>query len=199
MSQGSPSKSPTKSGAVDDEIPPEADLQSMYAAVLDHLLTPAHVKAQLIDSQSDQKKWQTVKMYKQLFDEGPGHRKKTGGWGRDEKVLLTSLEGAKEIHMNSLNSLKVILSSANRTCMIGFLEDDGVSVLFNILRNRLKRRFTTELDTAIMHATLACLIIVMNSSIGLEKVFDEPFCMHTVAECLNFKHKVFAVQVLPIF
>lgn len=54
---------------LDDDMPEdEATVVSMYEKVLDHLLTPAQVKEQLMQSQSTEKKWKTILMHKKLFD-----------------------------------------------------------------------------------------------------------------------------------
>ena len=52
----------------DDDMPAEDEVVSMYEKVLDHLLTPAQVKEQLMQSQSTDKKWKTILMHKKLFE-----------------------------------------------------------------------------------------------------------------------------------
>jgi len=68
-----------KLSMLDDDMPEdEATVVSMYEKVLDHLLTPAQVKEQLMQSQSTEKKWKTILMHKKLFD--GEHATKSGAY-----------------------------------------------------------------------------------------------------------------------
>eukprot|EP01031_Cornospumella_fuschlensis_P034558 gene34558-41846_t len=84
--------------AMTDETPEK--INEMYSAVLDHLLTPPQVKEGLMNSQSLEKKWQTVRMHQQLFEGGGSNSANV--WGDRENVLLHNISKAKLPDLQSI-------------------------------------------------------------------------------------------------
>lgn len=166
----------------------------MYCAVLDHLLTTPQVKEGLLASQSTEKKWQTVKMYKNLFE---GNNSNPSGWGDRENMLMNNISRAKKPDLASLSRLKIILSSANRELMTAFLDVGGISVLLRAIESRLNSRPQTEVDIAILYEILSCCKAIMNNDIGMEGFAATHGAIDIVARCLRFEYKVYALLVGP--
>jgi len=165
----------------------------MYSQVLDHLLTPPQVKEGLMNSQSVEKKWQTVKMYKNLFENSDGTS--ATGWGDRENVLLTNIQRAKVPDLASLSRLKIVLSSANRELMTAFLDAGGISVLMKAIEGRLNSRPQTEVDIAILYEILSCCKAIMNNDVGMEGLAATPGAIDIIARCGKFEYKLFALLV----
>jgi hypothetical protein len=173
-------------------MPDEAKVTQMYAAVLDHLLTPPQIKDQLMASQSLEKKWQTVQLHDNIFDgSGASH----GGWGNKEIALLASIEKAKTPDISSLGSLKLSLQAANKEFMDSFLASGGVSVLLKAMETRLSKRPITELDIAILYEIMTCCKVIMNNAVGMEGFMAVKGAVDTIARCLRFEYRVFALLV----
>eukprot|EP00981_Chlorochromonas_danica_P005143 scaffold1036_cov169-Ochromonas_danica.AAC.23 len=195
---GSGSSLPFASQPVDfdTEEPNPIRINQMYSAVLDHLLTPPQVKEGLMSSQSKEKKWQTVKMYRKLFEEHSGSS--STSWGDRENALLTSIARSKMPDVAHLSRLKIVLSSANRELMTSFLDAGGISVLLRAIEGRLNCRPQREVDIAILYEILSCCKVIMNNDLGMEAFAATPGAIDIVARCLKFEYKLFALLVLEI-
>lgn len=178
----------------DTEEPNPIRINQMYSAVLDHLLTPPQVKEGLMSSQSKEKKWQTVKMYRKLFEEQHSGASTTS-WGDRENALLTSIARTKMPDVAHLSRLKIVLSSANRELMTSFLDAGGISVLLRAIEGRLNCRPQREVDIAILYEILSCCKVIMNNDLGMEAFAATPGAIDIVARCLKFEYKLFALLV----
>ena len=173
--------------------PDDEEVAEMYIRVLDHLLTPPHVKDQLVASQSVEKKWQTVKMHQQVFEgEVVG---KSHSWGSKDTVLLKAIEKSKTPDIQSLSRLKISLSAANRDYMDGFLQEGGVGILIKAMETRINKTPVTELDVAILYEIMTCCKAIMNNAVGMEGFMTVPGAIETVSRCLRFDFRLFTLQV----
>ncbi|RYH10496.1 hypothetical protein EON65_39380 [archaeon] len=177
--------------AIPDETPEKVN--EMYSAVLDHLLTPPQVKEGLMNSQSLEKKWQTVRMHQQLFEGGSNNNANV--WGDRENVLLHNISKAKLPDLQSISRLKIILTSANRELMTSFLDSGGISVLLRAIEQRLISKPQTEVDIAIMYELLSCCKAIMNNDLGMDGFSTSAGAIDIVARCLKFDYKHFAILV----
>eukprot|EP01038_Epipyxis_sp_PR26KG_P007971 gene7971-10811_t len=169
---------------------------SMYESVLDHLLTPPQVKEQLMQSQSIDKKWQTVTMHKQLFQDSKAQH--VIKWSESDIALLSSLQRSHVPDLQSLSKLRLILSSANLEMMESFLEAEGVSILLTAIENRICKNPMSELDTAILYEILNCFKVVMNNDTGMEGFLDCDSSVGIICKCLRFDNKLITLLVLEM-
>jgi chaperonin cofactor prefoldin len=166
-------------------------VNQLYVAVLDHLLTPPHVKEQLMESQSLEKKFQMINMHNHLFES-------MNSWGDKENMLLTSIQKMKLPDIPTLSRLKTILATGNFEMMTSFLENGGVSILLKAIENRINKKPITELDIAILFEILSCFKAIMKNSLGMDGVAQVAGSIDILAKCLRFEYKQFALQVLEI-
>jgi hypothetical protein len=173
---------------------PDAErLNEMYGSILDQLLTPPQVKEQLLISQSAEQKWKTVQAYEKNFE--GANAVAHGGWGNRENIILDTIARAKVPDISSLSKLRISLGSANREFMDAFLAAGGVSVLVRAMDTRLNRRPMTKLDIAILYEIVACCKNVMNNQVGMEGFMAVKGAVETIARCLRFEYRVFALAV----
>ena len=177
----------------DSSMPNDDRVNEMYVEVLDHLLTPPQIKEQLMASQTIEKKWKMVQMHGSVFDGSSAAAH--GGWGNRENALLASIEKAKTPDISQLNKLRISLQSANKEFMDSFLNSGGVSVLLKSIETRLSKRPITELDIAIMYEILTCCKVIMNNAVGMEGFMAVKGAIDTVARCLRFEYRLFALLV----
>jgi hypothetical protein len=175
-----------------DKKPDDEKVEEMYTKVLDQLLTPPHVRDKLIESQNIEQKWKLVQAHKNMFE------KKSHAWGRKENALLATIESTQIPDIKSLSVLKVILSSANQDCMNAFLEANGILILINAIENRIIKKVLNEIDIAILFEIMLCFKLIMNNSTGMEGFLNVDGSIDTIAKCLNFNYKFFALQVLSL-
>ena len=166
-------------------------VNQLYVAVLDHLLTPPHVKEQLMETQPLEKKIQMIKMHNHLFES-------MNSWGDKENMLLASIQKMKVPDIPSLSRLKIILATGNMEMMTSFLDSGGVSILLKAIENRLHKKPLTELDIAVLFELLSCCKAVMKNSVGMEGVAQVQGSIDIIAKCLRFDYKQFALQILEI-
>jgi hypothetical protein len=170
-------------------------VNSLYIAVLDHLLTPPHLKEQLLESQSIDKKVQMIKMHNHLFESMNNSQ-----WGEKENSLLLSLTSKTKLpDIATLSRLKIILSTGNMEMMISFLDSGGPSLLLKAIENRLVKKPVTELDIAVLFEILSCCKAIMKSSVGMEGMaIAIQGSVDIIARCLRFDYKAFALQIIEI-
>eukprot|EP01038_Epipyxis_sp_PR26KG_P007973 gene7973-10813_t len=169
---------------------PEADeVNRLYEQVLESLLTPGAIKAKLMESQSLEKKWQTVVM----------HNKDVQTiWGEREQTLLVTLNKARTPNINNLSRLRAGLQSANKEFMRSFLSAGGVAVLMRAIQKMKDRDPFTDYDFAIMYEIMMCFRAVMNNSIGMDGIINIEGTVDTIATCLRFENKVYSLTVIEI-
>jgi hypothetical protein len=170
-------------------------VNSLYVAVLDHLLTPLHLKEQLLESQSIDKKVQMIKMHNHLFESMNNSQ-----WGEKENALLVSITSKMKLpDIATISRLKIILSTGNMEMMVSFLDSGGPSLLLKAIENRLVKKPLTELDIAILFEILSCCKAIMKSSVGMEGMaIAIQGSIDIIARCLRFDYKAFAMQIIEI-
>jgi hypothetical protein len=172
------------------------EVEEDFNAVLDHLLTPPHIKAQLIESQSLERKLKTIQMYQQSFENWKIKiSQKSSGWGERENALLSSIGKSKTPDMQSISKLKVTLTSANKQYLESFLDSGGVAVLLKAIDNRICKDPPTELDIAILYELFSCCKAIMNNSIGMDGFISVDGAIDTLSRCLRFEFKQFTLLV----
>lgn len=134
-------------------------IDTMYRALLDHLLMPPAKIEELMHSQTVEKKKQMLKMHAELFEPGASL------WGEKDHMLLTNILKSKVPDLQSLSRLRVVLSSANKEFMTSFLDNGGVTVLLKTIDSRINKLPMSELDVAVLYEILSCCKAVMNNQV----------------------------------
>lgn len=172
---------------IEEDIEDSEDgINARYEAILDKMLTTPQMKEQLMKQTLDKKK-QFIKLNKAHLD--------VGVWGDAEDLMLTQLAKAKLPDLNSLNTLKQSLKSANKEYMNSFLEAGGISVLLTAMENRIKKQPITELDVAILYEILSCCKAVMNNAVGMDGFLSVEGSVNIIARSLNFEFKPYSLLV----
>ena len=114
---------------MDDEEPPppmseDDEIDEQYGFVLNSLLFPPHVKEQLMETQTKEKKLMIIDMHKHLLA-----NKKANLWGEQQNSLLNLIRNSKRPDIQVLVTLRSSLASANKDFLTGFLEADGIYIL----------------------------------------------------------------------
>lgn len=170
----------------------EGRINTMYSAVLDHLLIPAAKKEQLMSSQTIEKKKQMLQMHAKLFEPG------TSAWADKDSMLLSNILKSKVPDLQSLSRLRVTLASANREFMTSFLDNGGVAVLLKTIDAHVNKKPMSEVDVAVLYEILTCCKAVMNNDVGMEGFAAVDGSLATLARCLFFDFKTLALLVLEI-
>jgi hypothetical protein len=185
---------PKEKESVFVQRPIDAEVEEMYAAVLDSLLTTPPIKEQLIASQSIDKKWQFVKMNDQLLQDS--NFVKSVRWGDKENSMLLALQrSSKTPDLQSFSKLKTILTSANREFMQSFIDAEGIDVLLKTIELRANKTTWSELDVALLFEILTCCKSVMNNAIGMDAFLSIENSVEVIARCLRFENKMLALIV----
>jgi hypothetical protein len=175
-------------------MPDASTVRSMYEAMLEERLTPPALKEKLLGSQPPEKMWQVLQLSGMA---GTGGSSSTAGsWGSQENILLASIAKAKVPDIQSLNRLKLSLSSGSKEFMRSFLAAGGVGVLMKAMETRINKRPVTELDVAILYEIMACCKAIMNNAVGMDGFLAVKGSIDLVARCLRFDYRQFAIQVL---
>jgi len=172
-------------------------IEEMYCKLLDYLLTPPHVKNEMISSQSVEKKRETLLTHKKFF-EGE-NASKSVNWGEKENKLISSIKNATVPDFHILSKLKTVLSSANRLLLNSFMGAGGLTILLQALENRMNKKPQTELDVAVMYEIMLCLKAVMNNSTGMEGILASFGAIDTIARSLRFDYKLYSMLVFISF
>lgn len=173
----------------DADRPSDENIEKMYVKVLEQLLTPPHVKEQLINTQSIDQKWKLVQVHKDIFKD----TKQNDQWSPKETALLNSIE--KNPDVKNVAGLKVILTSANLEVMQAFLKNRGISILMKAIEEKVTKKVLSEIDVAILFEIMLCFKLIMNNHVGMEGFLAVNGCIDTIAKCLTFKYKFFALEV----
>jgi hypothetical protein len=170
-------------------------IEVMYSKLLDYLLTPPHVKVEMISTQSIEKKKETLLTHKKFFE---GEKAiKLATWGEKENNLIASIKNAAVPDFHIVAKLRTVLSSANRMLLNSFMGAGGLAILLQALENRMNKKPQTELDVAVMYEILLCLKAVMNNSTGMEGVLATYGAIDTIARSLRFDYKLYSMLVMP--
>lgn len=101
---------------------------------------------------------------------------------RSSSKLKPSLEGADpELALSFLQrgtsnftSLRARLSSCSDDWMLGFLDQDGLELLFGCLVKLGEKGFAKFTDAIDQLSCVGCIRAVMNSKVGLDHLVDSP-------------------------
>lgn len=168
-------------------------IEEMYSKLLDYLLTPPHVKNEMISSQSVEKKRETLLTHKKFFEGENASKSVT--WGEKENKLISSIKNATVPDFHILSKLKTVLSSANRLLLNSFMGAGGLTILLQAMENRMNKKPQTELDIAVMYEVMLCLKAVMNNSTGMEGILASFGAIDTIARSLRFDYKLYSMLV----
>lgn len=167
----------------------EEEIGAMYQTVLDHLLFPPHVQAQLKE-QNLEKKWQMIQMQKHILKDSSFSK-----WGETHQLLLNAIITAKTPDIQLLIRLKSLLSTSDKAFLISFIHAGGINVLMVCAEERLARVPMTELDAALLYEVMCCCKMVMNNATGMIGFINSPHAIERIAQSLLFEWKPVALQV----
>lgn len=169
----------------DDEI------NKIYSEVLDHMLLPSHIKSQLIDSESNEKKLITIKLNKKLINVEIN-------WGTTQNILMEKIVNTSNPNLDDLILLNTMLRSANKPFMNSFIENNGVNILIKSVDDRLNATSMTFIDATLLFEILACIKNSMNNEIGMNAFIIHPDAIIHITLSLRFEWKVLTLQILEI-
>jgi hypothetical protein len=171
----------------------DEELEEQYAQVLDHLLFPQNVKAELIKTQTDEKKRQMVEMHRSAIAKDV-----LGSWGEKESTILSTLLKQKVPDMKLISHLKTVLTTANKSVLSSFISESGIFVLITCINSRLAKTHLTDADAAILYEIVSCFKVTMNNETGMEAVLDMDDGICSISRCLLFEWPVLSSLVLEI-
>jgi hypothetical protein len=174
----------------------EKQILDMYCTVLDNLLTPPHVKEQLVQSQSLEKKFQMIRMQKHLLTDASIHQ--SSKWNDQHRNLLTLIRSNKVPDIQNITRLKSVLSTANREFLVHFIDEHGIEVILRGMSDRIIKVPPSDLDQALLYELLGCCKVVMNNDIGMNAFLSTPYSVQHVAQSLIFDCKPIALLALEI-
>jgi hypothetical protein len=170
----------------DDEI------NKIYGDVLDHMLLPPHIKSQLMDTETQEKKLQTVKLNKNLLINVDNN------WGESQNILIKKLLNTSNPIIDDLILLNTMLRSANKPFMNSFIENNGVDILVKSSDDRLNATTMTFIDATLLYEILCCIKNSMNNEIGMNSFIIHPDAIIHITLSLRFEWKVLTLQILEI-
>ena len=178
-------------------IPSDDIVQELYASVLEAQLVPTNVRVALDKSQSIDKKWATIKAYKEML--GNEQMAESSTYGSKDKDLLRILKSStKRPDINTLLALKTRMTTANKVWMEGFIADQGISTLLSAMESRLHQYPLGELDAAILYELIACAKTILNNSWTMDIFLSTKHAVRVITQSLLFEYKPLAIQVLEI-
>lgn len=119
-------------------------------------------------------------------------------WEDGGKQLLESIEKAKSPDILLFSKLKLMLSTASKEFMEGFVNADGMLLLVQTINSRLHRPLLNDFDIAILYEILLCCKVAMNNSVGMDAFLQVDTALEAIARCVRFEHKLFVLQVLEL-
>ncbi len=208
---GSGGQPPTTSTS-EPKMPDKATVEKLYLAVLEDTLVPPATIERLMESQSIERKWQFVQINGGGIGKGGAGSSSSGSggqtgavsqqsaskviaWGEKEKTLLNKIGTSKSPDIQSLLSLKVLLSSANKETMSAFLKSDGVAILVKAILTRTNHKCMDEVEAALLYEILLCSKLVMNNVMGMKGFLSVSGSIDAIALSLRFEYKHLALLV----
>jgi hypothetical protein len=191
-------------------MPDKATIERLYLEVLEHTLVPPTIRERLIESQSAERKWQFVQIHQQNTMSGGGSggsgsasigssqnaaNNKGNQWNERGNALLTKINTSKSPDIQSLLTLKVLLSSANKETMTSFLKADGVSILVKAVLTRTNHKSMDEVEAALLYEILLCCKLVLNNMMGMKGFLAVNGSIDAIALSLRFEYKHLALLV----
>lgn len=192
----------------------DLELEKQYALVLDHLLFPQNVKAELIKTQTNEKKRQMVAMHKSAIE-----KDELGSWGEKESAILSTLlkqcehsfQMKYQIPMRDspldkqrypdvklISHLKTVLTTANKSVLSSFINESGIFVLITCINSRLAKTNLTDADAVLLYEIVSCFKVTMNNETGMEAVLDVNDGICSISRCLLFEWPLLSSLVLEI-
>ena len=179
-----------------DQRPSDLVIKDLFELVLDRLLTPAHVKENLITSQSLDKKWQLIKLNRKIFEDDKDADEKDIEWIKN--IIAEMNDTSKKNDIQVFTKLRVSLATQDRDFMDRFLELGGISAVVQAILLRVYNLPFTELDVTILYEILLCCKVIMNTALGMDAFLAVNGSIETIARCLNFDYKLMSLLALEI-
>lgn len=176
-----------------DPMPPAEQLETMYATLLDAMLTPPNTKDLLIKTQSLEKKWQLCQLHNNMIDDGAT----AGVFGRKEEELLNTIRAATTPDMQKILELKTMVKTGNKQWMEAFLKFKGIDILVEKMETRVMKVPMSELDASLLFELLLCCKAVMNNETGMVGMLEANRAIDVIARSVCFEWKPLALQVCP--
>jgi len=174
----------------------DGDLNVKYEAALAELLLPAHRVQELIQSQTREKKIQTIQMSVTHASTGSTVSE------TKERELIEGLRHSstpgKEFNIDVLLDLKTIISTAGKAVMLAFLEHGLLDAIAYCMHTRLARVPMRDNEAIQLFECLQCLKVVMNNALGMNAVIGNKDVFRLICHCLRFTLRPLALEVLEI-
>ncbi|XP_065208750.1 disheveled-associated activator of morphogenesis 1 isoform X3 [Planococcus citri] len=184
-------------------MPPEEELNTVFAEFLEELDLTAPNKAAMMDLPAE-KKWQIYCSRKKDVENATDLSQNPEQYVEKVKAMVTNLKqkdhnGTNDNELLSyarlLDSLKTALRTQPNSYVLRFMEMDGLIYLLDALSEM-------DYDTAqsSVHTSLiGCVKALMNNSTGRAHVLAHPTAINTIAQSLqteNIKTKVAVLEIL---
>jgi hypothetical protein len=168
-----------------------SDIEREYDRLLEETLVPPAVRARLLETQTVDKKIAFLSIHR----ESRARCLQSSVWGERDRALLAGIFSSGGRHVTALVSLKVLLSSANKTVLASFLQDRGLEALLHCLLCRTQLRQLNESESATLYEALLCCKLVMNNGLGMQAFLEVTGSIDAIALSLRFEHKHLALLV----
>ncbi|XP_019851227.1 PREDICTED: inverted formin-2-like [Amphimedon queenslandica] len=128
-------------------------------------------------------------------DKPPSESGVTNLEGADPELCITLLHRAQHF-----TSLKNVLKKADRAWMEGFLEQGGLSAIFDALQILAEKGFASLTDAIRQLECVGCIKAVMNSQVGLDFIihYPEQKYVRKLSEELDSNNRLVKVQVFEL-
>ncbi|CAH1268433.1 INF2, partial [Branchiostoma lanceolatum] len=100
--------------------------------------------------------------------------------------------------VQTYSSLKKKLASCDSEWMLGFLEEDGLGILFESLERLSQRGFSSFADAFVQLECVGCVKSVMNSKTGLDFIVQRRECSRKLATALDTTNTMVKMQVFEL-
>ncbi|KAG9393057.1 hypothetical protein J8273_3186 [Carpediemonas membranifera] len=181
-------------GASLPPMPPPEELRAKMENILD-LMNITGPQRQIMHNMPDEKKWELiVRQQEALAIEQ--ERREQGNVRDDPKSFIAILNS--EPTLDNIQSLRINLNSKTLDWVKEFIETDGLTVLFRVLRElEMKQDRTTEDDECVFECIL-CVRAVMNNHSGLLAVMDRPNAIRDLGLNIDSANNKTAERVIEL-
>ena len=117
--------------------------------------------------------------------------------------------------LKTLNALLAEESSSAKTLsneavgyLNGFLKENGLQILLQVLNNRIEsgrdpndsHKLTFKVyDIAILYECIQCCKSIAHDSVGINRFMALPKLISAIARCLNFQCKILSLSIIDLF
>jgi len=119
-------------------------------------------------------------------------------WGTNEKILLSNIHRSKNPDVQSFCKLNRNLETGDEMYMQSFLGAGGVMILVQAINNRIIRQPLTEVDIVILYEVFLSCQLIIETPNGVEEFLSLNNGIESIARCLNFESKLYALKVLEL-